>query len=107
MNEPENSPTLNVVHGDCCSPSGGRGLVYELTGQHHSDEQHYERAGEQPHFERGPRRLLHAQRWPWPSMNSPDSTTVMNSTMNEPENSPTLNVVHGDCCSPSGGRGLL
>jgi len=33
----------------------------------------------------------------------PDNTTARNSTINEPEKSPTLKVVQGLCCSPSGG----
>ena len=35
--------------------------------------------------------------------NLPDNTTDMNKTIKHPENNPTLNVVHGLCCSPSGG----
>lgn len=33
----------------------------------------------------------------------PDSTTAINKTINDPEKSPTLKVVQGDCCSPNGG----
>lgn len=38
---------------------------------------------------------------------SPDNITAISRTMNDPENSPTLNVVHGDCCSPNGGTRSL
>lgn len=33
----------------------------------------------------------------------PDSVTAMKSMIKAPEKRPTLNVIHGESCSPSGG----